>query len=54
MVTRSNCDALGIQKGGYVVRMDAVDGKGNDGCLAGSIPVNGEAGKGFHSSGGLL
>ena len=54
MVTRADGDALGIQNGGYVVRVDAVDGKGNDGCLARRIPVNGEAGKGFQSGGGLL
>ena len=54
MVTRSDGDALGIQKGGYVVRVDAVDSEGNDGGLAGRISMNGEAGKGFHSGGGML
>ena len=54
MVTRSDGDTLGIQKGGYVVRVDAVDGERNDGGLAGSISVNGEARNGFQSDCGLL
>ena len=44
MVTRADGDALGIEKGGYVVRVNAVDGEGNDGCLAGRISVNGKTG----------
>ena len=54
MVTRADGDALGIEKGGYVVRVNAVDGEGNDGCFSGCISVNGEARKGFQSGGGLL
>ena len=54
MVTRTDGDALGVEEGGEVVRMDVFYGEGDDGGFLRSLSVQGEAGKGGESLGGQL
>ena len=54
MVTRSNGDALGIQKGGYIMRVDAVYCEGNYGGLAGCTSMDRKARKSFQPVCSLL